>query len=101
MTTRRRNSTNPSTSTNEATNGNTPADTTTTTTVTKSTTQGGGDPHNIWPLWYILGGLAVGFGWLWGNTIQIQTSEAWILQLQSGIALAPHFAILGQIAQFF
>lgn len=75
---------------------------TTTTTVTKSTVKGtGDDQHHIWPLWYILGGLAVGFGWLWGNTVQIQTSEAWILQLRTGISLAPHFAILLQIADFF
>lgn len=78
----------------------TDGDSTTTTTTTRSTTIGG-DLHNIWPLWYLLGGLAVGFGWLWGNTLQIQTSEAWILQLKSGIALAPHFAILGQITDFF
>src|SRR5712691_2869663 len=59
------------------------------------------DQHHIWPLWYILGGLAVGFGWLWGNTVQIQTSEAWILQVKTGIDLAPHLAILLQITDFF
>lgn len=59
------------------------------------------DPHNIWPLWYILGGLAVGFAWLWGNTVQIQTSEAWILHLRTGIDLAPHFVILLQIQDFW
>ncbi len=54
-----------------------------------------------WGLVYLLGGLAVGFGWLWGNTVQLQTSEAWILQLSTGIQLAPHFAILLQVADFF
>ncbi len=96
MTTRTRNNANPSTNTNAA------ADATTTTTVTKSTSKSAvEDHHHLWPFWYILGGLAVGFGWLWGNTVQIQTSEAWILQLKTGIDLAPHFAILLQVADFF
>lgn len=37
------------------------------------------DHDHIRPLWSILGGLAVGFGWPWENIVQIQTPEACFL----------------------
>lgn len=58
------------------------------------------DHHGVWPLAYIVGGLLVGSFWLWGNVVQIQTSEAWMLQIQ-GASLVPHFAVLMQIMDFW
>jgi hypothetical protein len=58
------------------------------------------DHHGVWPLVYILGGLLVGSFWLWGNVVQIQTSEAWMLQIQSA-SLVPHFAIFMQLMDFW
>lgn len=90
--------TNTNTNTTTNANPNTTSNATTTHTTARHTSE---DIHNIWPLWYILGGLLVGLAWLWGNVVQIQTSEAWILHLKSGIDLIPHFAILLQIQDFW
>lgn len=58
------------------------------------------DHNGIWPLAYIAGGLLVGSFWLWGNVVQIQTSEAWMLGIQ-GASLVPHFEILQQLSSFW
>lgn len=55
---------------------------------------------HVWGLLYLVGGVVVGSFWLWGNVVQIQTSEAWMLQLQ-GTSLVPHVAILRQITDFW
>jgi len=49
-------------------------------------------------------GIVVLFFWLWGNLTQIQTSEAWMLHLQSGsqtFSLLPNFSLFTQISAFF
>lgn len=56
-----------------------------------------GDHHILWGLALIGFGLLVGFFWLWGNAIQVQTSEGWILGQSNGLALAPHLDIFFQI----
>ena len=54
------------------------------------------------PVAYILIGLIVGFFWIWGNLVQIQTSEAWMANVSSsGVSLIPHFALVAQLASFW
>lgn len=55
--------------------------------------------HVLWGVLSIAAGLAVGYMWLWGNMIQIQTSEAWIIGNTTGLSLAPNFQIYLQLVQ--
>lgn len=52
--------------------------------------------HIAWGILLIAAGLTVGYFWIWGNAIQIQTSEAWIGGKFQGLSLAPDFSLFLQ-----
>lgn len=56
--------------------------------------------RHVWPVFKVFAGGALGYFWLWGNTVQLGTSEAWFLH-QNGVSLAPHFSIILQITDFW
>ncbi|MGH2478493.1 MAG: hypothetical protein ACRDHW_02410 [Ktedonobacteraceae bacterium] len=58
------------------------------------------DYHFLWGVAFILFGLLVGYFWLWGNAIQIQTSEAWIIGSKDGLSIAPRLDIFFQLTKF-
>ncbi len=54
----------------------------------------------IFPPWvHFLVGIIMLGAWIIGNIMQIQTTQAWILQ--SNLSTKPDFTIFGQFAQFF
>lgn len=55
--------------------------------------------HFLWGFLALAAGVVVGYVWLWGNIIQIQTSEAWIIGNTRGLSLAPNFQIYLQVTQ--
>lgn len=58
-------------------------------------------PHkHVWPIFKVLAGGALGYFWLWGNTVQLATSEAWFEHL-SGVSLTPHLSIIMQVVDFW
>jgi hypothetical protein len=63
------------------------------------------DHRHAWvtnhPIVYFIIGAIVLFFWAWANLMQIQTSEAWMLQQQVGLSLTPHFELLGQLTAFW
>lgn len=48
----------------------------------------------------LLAGLLIGYFWLWGNAVQIQTSEAWILGSRD-VTLSPRLDLFLQVTQFW
>lgn len=66
-----------------------------------SFTRGGGIHTLILGGFYILLGTLIGFFWLWGNAVQIQTSEAWIIGIHSGLTLSPRLDIFLQLGQIW
>lgn len=73
--------------------------TTASTAAAKATATAAKNKHVLWGVLSIAAGLLVGYVWLWGNIIQIQTSEAWIIGNAKGLSLAPNFQIYLQLAQ--
>lgn len=59
------------------------------------------DYHLLWGVALILAGILIGYFWLWGNAVQIQTSEAWILGTRDGLNLSPRLDLFLQITQFW
>lgn len=49
----------------------------------------------------LLFGLLIGVFWIWGNLVQIQTSEAWILGQTAALSASPNLQIFLQIGQVF
>jgi hypothetical protein len=50
---------------------------------------------------YFIGGAICAFLWLGATSIQIYTSEEWLLGVRAGNALSPHFSVLAQITTFW
>ncbi|MGH2507345.1 MAG: hypothetical protein ACRDHZ_08060 [Ktedonobacteraceae bacterium] len=79
------------------------ATTTSTTTAAAKATQvastAAKNKHVLWGILSIAAGIVVGYVWIWGNIVQIQTSEAWIIGNIKGLSLAPNFQIYLQITQ--
>jgi hypothetical protein len=48
----------------------------------------------------VFAGAVLGYFWLWGNTVQLATSEAWFFHLNN-VTLAPHFSIVLQVTDFW
>jgi hypothetical protein len=68
---------------------------------TAAHTPSGARPQkHVWPIFKVFAGGALGYFWLWGNTVQLATSEAWFNHL-SGVTLTPHFGIIMQVADFW
>src|SRR5262249_10550139 len=63
-----------------------------------STAQSG--QHLVKGLFLIILGLLVGYMWLWGNALQITTSEAWILGTKN-VTLSPQLSVFLQITTLF
>lgn len=55
---------------------------------------------HVWPIFKVGAGTALGYFWLWGNSVQIATSEAWFSHLK-GVTLSPHFGIIMQVTDFW
>jgi len=66
-----------------------------------STNTKGSEHHFLWGVVLIAAGLLVGYFWLWGNAVQIQTSEAWIVGKAIQVTLSPHLDIFLQVTQFW
>lgn len=60
-----------------------------------------GEHHFFWGIAYVFAGVLVGFFWLWGNAVQIQTSEAWILGAHNAVSLSPRIDIFLQVTQLW
>lgn len=56
--------------------------------------------RHVWPIFKVFAGSVLGYFWLWGNTVQLGTSEAWFLHLDS-VSLSPHFSIILQVSDFW
>lgn len=59
--------------------------------------------HIIKGIFLISVGLLVGYLWLWGNALQLTTSELWILGMPKGeqLSIAPQLSVFLQITQFW
>lgn len=63
----------------------------------------GKDRHIVKGVFLILVGVLVGYLWLWGNALQMTTSELWILGMPKGetLSLSPQLSIFLQIGAFW
>lgn len=59
--------------------------------------------HIVKGIFLICLGILVGYLWLWGNALQLTTSELWILGIPKGMQLniAPHLTVFLQIREFW
>lgn len=59
--------------------------------------------HIVKGVFLIAVGLLVGYLWLWGNALQLTTSELWILGIPKGteISVAPHLTVFFQVRDFW
>ena len=81
----------------------TPTTATTTPAATNAAAQAknNSEHHFLWGVVLIAVGLLIGYFWLWGNAVQIQTSEAWIIGSPTNVNLSPHLDIFLQVTQFW
>lgn len=61
------------------------------------------DRHIVKGIFLILCGLLAAYLWLWGNALQLTTSELWILGIPKGtkLSIAPQMSVFLQIGEFW
>jgi hypothetical protein len=73
-------------------------------TTTTGTGTGPSSGHHIFKGLFLMAcGVLVGYLWLWGNALQLTTSELWIIGLTPGqhLSIAPQISVFLQITQFW